>query len=544
MVFNSLLWLPDSIKHKIDARVTVDLGLHTIYQNLMAIVEQDDFIINELCLDEKTIYYRQGILREFMNTPGLLSDLTNGLKSILEINTRLNNGQSEGSQFYQLVNLVIQMETIIGCLEALQKTFRQYDVKSDGLKRLKEIIFNEVDMSSFKEMKSDLAEIKSILRKVKSVEVTANLSVEMRPLEVQITQINEDSYTSTEIFEGISNESISKQPFLGRMISEYNPVYELENMDWDILDDLAYSFKSKKDKFAKFIQTYQYLELKPYQVLIQQLTFYQGSIDFSNSLRRYGLPQCMPTLLKSNERRLEVKDFYNINIAFEKINSGEELTGENEVVLNDLTMNREGRILILTGANRGGKTTLTQAVGQVQVLAQLGLYIPASEAKLSLVDSIYTHFSVKENDTVDLGRLGKECQMFSDIFQRATEKSLLLLNESFSATSHLESLKIAEEAVMATKYKRMRLLFNTHLHELAMNVDQYNEAFNNDTPIVSLVIGNTFERHSFKVHKGEPLGKSFAKDEAKRYGVTYEQLTGKGEVNNYGKSNLQFVVVK
>lgn len=544
MVFNSLLWLPDSIKQKIDARVTVDLGLHTIYQNLMAIMGQDDFIINELCMDDKTIRYRQGILKEFMNTPGLLSDLIEGLKSVLDINSRLNSGQADGSQFYQLINLVIQVETIIECLETLKKIFNNYEVKSKGLNRLKELAKEKINMDNFRDMKRDLDDIKLILRKIKSAEICANISVEMLPLDVQITEINEDSYSIPEVFSSISKECRSVQTFLGKTITEYKPVFELEYMAWDILDDLALAFKPHKDKFAKFIQTYQYLEIKPYQVLFEELTFYQGSVDFSNQLRRQGLPQCMPNLLATIERRLELKNFYNINTAYEKINNGQQLKGDNQVVLNDLTMDKEARIFILTGANRGGKTTLTQAVGQIQVLAQLGLYIPASEAKISIVDSIYTHFSVKENDTVDLGRLGKECQMFSDIFQRATEKSLLLLNESFSGTSHLESLKIAEEAVMATKYKRIRMVFNTHLHDLAMNTNKYNEAFHNDTRIVSLVIGNAFERHSYKVHIGEPLGKSFARDVAESYGVTYEQLTGKEEVNNYGKSSLQFVVVK
>jgi DNA mismatch repair ATPase MutS len=540
MVFNSLLWLPDSIKHKIDARVIVDLGLDTIYGNLMSLMgRHEDYIINELCFDEKTIYYRQGILKEFMNTPNLLTDLIESLKGIIEINKRLNNGQAEGSQFYQLVNLVIQIEAIIECMEALQKNFERYEAKSEGLNRLKEIIISRINRESFNDMKRHLDEMKLILSKVKSIEISANISVEMRPLNVQITEINKGSYDIPEVFSGISEANKDGQVLLGNTMMSYCPIYELEYLNWDVLDDLAYAFKPYKDKFAKFIQTYQYMDVRPFQTLIEELTFYQGSVAFSKQLIEAGLSQCMPVLLNSNERRMEIKGFYNINTVLDKIDEGYGF----KVVTNDLLMDKEARIFILTGANRGGKTTLTQAIGQIQVLTQLGLYIPAKEAKLSLVDYIFTHFSVKENETVDLGRLGKECQMFSDIFQRATEKSLLLLNESFSGTSHLESLKIGEEAVMATKYRRMRMIFNTHLHELAIQVNKYNASYQNDTKIVSLVIGNTFDRHSYKIHIGEPLGKSFAREEAERYGVTYEQLTGKGEVNHYGKSNLQFVVV-
>lgn len=541
MIFNSLLWLQDSIKQKLDSRVIVDLGLHTIYQNLVEIMGHEDLIINEICLDEKTIHYRQEILQDFMNTPGLLDDLTNGLKGVISLNSRLN--LPDASQFHYLVNLVINVETVIECLEAIQHTLYHYEIHSQGLYRLKEVANNLIVASDFKDMKRDLNEIKFILNKVKSAEVSVNISVEMRPMEVRLTEIKDVSYSFPEAFRTIS-EGFGPQAFLGNHIKNYCPIFELEYINWDILDELAHAFKPFRDKFSKFLKSYQKIEIKPYKDLLEELTFYHASVEFSKQLRNQGLPQCMPALQSPSLRIMKLKGFYNVNTANEKAIHNISTDFENEVVVNDINMDNEARIFILTGANRGGKTTVTQAIGQIQVLAQLGIYVPAEEASLSLVDNIFTHFSVKEQDTVDLGRLGKECEMFSNIFLQATEKSLLLLNESFSGTSHLESLKIAEEAVMATKYKRMRMIFNTHLHELAMNTSKYNALFHNDTNIVSLVIGNTFERQSFKIHIGEPLGKSFARDEAQRYGVTYEQLTGKMEVNNYGKSSLQFVVVK
>jgi len=356
MVFNSLLWLPDSIKHKIDARVIVDLGLDTIYGNLMSLMgRHEDYIINELCFDEKTIYYRQGILKEFMNTPNLLADLIESLKGIIDINKRLNNGQAEGSQFYQLVNLVIQIEAIIECLEALQKNFERYEAKSEGLNRLKENIISRINRESFNDMKRHLDEMKLILSKVKSIEISANISVEMRPLDVQITEINKGSYDIPEVFSGISEANKEGQVFLGNTIMPYCPIYELEYLNWDVLDDLAYAFKPYKDKFAKFIQTYQYMDVRPFQTLIEELTFYQGSVAFSKQLIEAGLPQYMPVLLNSNERRMELKGFYNINTVLDKINEGYGY----KVVTNDLSMDKEARIFILTGANRGGKTTLT-----------------------------------------------------------------------------------------------------------------------------------------------------------------------------------------
>lgn len=104
---------------------------------------------------------------------------------------------------------------------------------------------------------------------------------------------------------------------------------------------------------------------------------------------------------------------------------------------------------ILTGANRGGKTTITQAVGQLFVLAQGGIYIPGKAFTFSPVTGIYTHFPADEDKTLDLGRLGEECKRFKAIYEEADSRSLLLMNESFSTTSFEEGYYIAKDSVRA-----------------------------------------------------------------------------------------------
>ncbi|MFQ7713922.1 MAG: hypothetical protein ACLRI8_05205 [Agathobacter rectalis] len=79
---------------------------------------------------------------------------------------------------------------------------------------------------------------------------------------------------------------------------------------------------------------------------------------------------------------------------------------------------------ILTGANRGGKTTITQAVGQLFVLAQGGIYI--RESIYIFPCYRYLHpFPADEDKTLDLGRLGEECMCFKAIYEEADSRSLL-----------------------------------------------------------------------------------------------------------------------
>ena len=121
---------------------------------------------------------------------------------------------------------------------------------------------------------------------------------------------------------------------------------------------------------------------------------------------------------------MEAKGFYNLKLAM----SMEDVSG---IVPNDLTFDRQHTVYILTGANRGGKTTVTQAVGQLFVLAQGGLFVPAESFRYVPCDCIYTHFPADEDKTMDLGRLGEECRRFRELYTLSTGNSLLLLESGF-----------------------------------------------------------------------------------------------------------------
>ena len=194
-----------------------------------------------------------------------------------------------------------------------------------------------------------------------------------------------------------------------------------------------------------------------------------------------------------------------------------------EIIRNDIDFNKEHGIYIMTGPNRGGKTTFTQAVGMLFLLAQHGIYVPAEAATLSPVDNIYTHFPADENQTVNLGRLGEESKRLSEIFSIATDKSLLLFNESLATTSFAEGLYIAKDVVRALRYLGARTIFNTHMHELAMELEVMN-SLEGDLKVASLITGIHDGQRSYKVFLAPPEGVSYAKDIAEKYGVTFDQL--------------------
>ena len=212
---------------------------------------------------------------------------------------------------------------------------------------------------------------------------------------------------------------------------------------------------------------------------------------------------------------MRAEGFYNLRLTM--------VETPERTVRNDLTFDGIHRVYLLTGANRGGKTTVTQAAGQLFLLAQAGVYVPADRFVYAPADGVFTHFPADEDKTLDLGRLGEECRRFRELFAQCTERSLLLLNESFSTTSFEEGCYIATDAIRALLCRRTLVIYNTHMHKLARDLTEEQPEAGGARPW-SLIVRSEGKERSFRLEAAPPEGSSYAKDIAEKYGVTYERL--------------------
>lgn len=198
------------------------------------------------------------------------------------------------------------------------------------------------------------------------------------------------------------------------------------------------------------------------------------------------------------------------------------------MVKNDIDFDDNAKIYVLTGPNRGGKSVITCAVGQIQALAQLGLPVPADSAVISPVTAIYTHFPTgSEGDgAIEKGRLGEECDRLNKIFEVIDKYSLILLDESFSSTGSYEASYIASEVLTGFSIIGCRCLFSTHLHELSNQLDEINAKCKAEggVPIDTLVAGIQGTERSFEIIRAKPDGKSYARDIAEKFGLSYERI--------------------
>src|SRR5262249_30349550 len=259
-------------------------------------------------------------------------------------------------------------------------------------------------------------------------------------------------------------------------------------------------------------------------------------------LGRAGLPMCRPEILPVEHRVSILAEGYDVSLALrllppESAPAGGSDPGNgaggivtNAILFDDAT----ARVWILTGPNGAGKTTYTRAVGLAHVLFQAGLYVPASAARLSPVDVIYTHFPSREQAQPGMGPLDEEAERLAAIFQRATPQSLVLLNETLAGTAASEAEAIARDAVRGLRLLGARAVYVTHLHDLALAVDEINATTPGSSLVGSLVAdaedsdgsGDGPEhRRTFRINPGLPRGRSYASDIARRYGISFGQLS-------------------
>lgn len=523
MKFGSIIWLESSVKTKISQKVIEDLNLEGVYERLLS----NDEILFSLCQDLETIRFRQEILEDLLEQEGLVEDLVKSLETFSELKPLYYGKTQKDPNLYRIIDIMIIIEKSIMALEEMKQMLDYYPLKSIGLKTLKENIYLIADSKEFRNMQKDLKEIRYIFNTIRSAELSVSMSSGLRPVYAQITSLDEFKYRYPKAFRKVSDALASNTEFLGQRLSNYIPVFKVGRLNYDLIEEIEFALEEHKPLLTKFIETYERIDVRPFISLLDEFEFYKASTLLFKKIKQKELPLTKPTFCEdSKEFKMDIKDLYNINLALQMDSQEREI-----IVLNDVLFDENNRAIIITGANRGGKTTFTQAIGQIQLLAQLGLFVPAKNAKLSLVDTMITHFQISEKDTYEIGKFGKECSMFVEGFHEATSHSLYLLNESFTGTSHLESLSIATQGCKALLRYNIPFIFNTHLHELYEELLM--EVQDKEGVIQSLVTQMNENGSVYKLIPHLPYGKSYARQIASKYGVTFEQLIG-GEFNETG----------
>ena len=537
-----------------------DLGMDSILKAVTPKEQEQNMILqimSRMTLDLAVTAYRCDVFDDIYKHPGMREEM---LKILDQINFLRDYGTirrefEENSTIWDLLHRLDDMMDYIRCVRAIYECLSAADLHSEGLLRLKDHVDQIYHDHGFEELTKDVSQMKADTSTLKSVTVGINLNERFEATGIGLVSVNDRAFTKSgalsnfcerlsgkdAIQEGTQwKENYRFHPF-GANASQISASMEkaarmktpmpgiaaipqgdatgdiTSYMDRVTNHMLSILVKRLRDMLNRYVS----VTITDITDLIPEFVYYIRWAEYLEKLTARGMHFCKAQLAEEpvQDRVMHAKGIYNLKLASAVCEHGE------TIVANDLEFDAPRRVYLLTGANRGGKTTITQAVGQLFFLAQGGIYVPGDAFSFHPVDGIYTHFPADEDKTMDLGRLGEECSRFREIYGKATRESLLLLNETFSTTSFEEGYFIARDSIRAILKKGIRTIYNTHMHKLAMDLDEINSQSGEDKA-ASLIVQSEEGKRSFKVVEAPPQGQSYAHDIAVKYGVTYEMLTG------------------
>ena len=544
-----------------------DLGLDTLVEKRTAQPQEQMMIaqvMRGMTPDPAVTAFRCGVFEDILRHPEIrekMAKLLERVKTFYDYGVvRRHEGDESG--IWDLMHRLEEYHDYIITVEQIRECLAEKDLQSEGMLRLREAVETICRDNGFAALRRDVEEMRISASSIKSLTVGINLNDRFEAVTLGLVSVNAKPFTRSgllknflasvtpkdEIYpEADWNKSSSFYPantgtgFLesvGQVVEAgmvlRNPLAMMSLARVPAADgsssvprqmDSAATMLTSRitRKLRDMLGKYLNVSVKEISELIPELTFYTRWAEYIEKRRADGWTFCTPQVRETGAGTAcaSAGGFYNLKlVAAEKPDT---------VVKNDLDFDEEKRIYILTGANRGGKTTITQAVGQLFVLAQSGISVPAERFVFDPADMVLTHFPADEDKTLDLGRLGEECRRFRELYARSTGKSLILLNETFSTTSFEEGYFIAVDAVKAVLERGTRTVYNTHMHKLAMELDSEINTDARKGKAVSLVAETRDGKNSFRVKIAPPEGKSFAREIAVKYGVTYEALVDGGQ---------------
>lgn len=522
----SLIYPDETSRKRHDSGESVpDIDLFTLQElgMLEALSLKNSDLSSFFTTDPAVMKYRIATFDDMMRCEEL-TVMLNRLVPVLNDIMELRRLEADSGDPNDYLSSITEIELYVSSVDILHTALTKVksEVHSPAFTALTELVTKLAESDYYRELNQKLSELTQRVREIKSVTIGVNLDAQLRPSSAGVLSINPESFKSGDVLDKILRLNFKNDAYT--CIANLVPFGKKQSDNQKMALSLAFNsaindvYKSSLRSWKKIVQTYVLENTEFLLNLMPEFEFLVRGTQMLKRLRDKGCALSIPDIRPMEERAFSATALYNPCVA---------LKIEDEIVPNDIVFDENAAVYVLTGPNRGGKSVITCAVGLAQVMLQLGMYIPAEQAVISPVDGIYTHFPTGAEDTIDKGRLGEECARLGEIFDCVTASSLVLLDESLSSTGSYEASYIAAEVISGFAHIGCRCLFSTHLHELAAEIEELNRKSlaSGGAAIDTLVAGMETEgKRSFRIIRAKPDGKSYARDIAESYGLTYERI--------------------
>ena len=387
------------------------------------------------------ILYRQGILSDFLRNPAVCRALFDALSEGIELyETYLNKSLPSFSTFITasavIKDRIVLFRMLFGCVRKVAGIMRESRglFGSPGICRCFEAFlefYGEGFLASAEEAMLELEAACANTYACLSAGIGLGLKGDRYTLHAIADEKNGRNGSHTRNGD-IGLTSVGIQAQAGKLRDA-------------ALSELSYVIRQVNDA-----------TLADLKALRRGIAFYLGGVNLHGKLGAIGVPACFPV-------PQEFGGSYNFDGL---VDIGLAIENSRLPVGNSFGFD-SFRLLVVTGANQGGKSTFVRSVGCAELMMQCGLFVAAKHYSSGIFGGIHTHFCRPESRKADQGRLDEELARMNEIVGQIGKDSLVLMNESFSTTSEREASAIAEEVLGAFYDAGVRAVYVTHFYEYA-----------------------------------------------------------------------------
>jgi len=224
---------------------------------------------------------------------------------------------------------------------------------------------------------------------------------------------------------------------------------------------------------------------------------------------------------RENYSRPELAEDFGLEIVGGRHPVVERMMPREQFIPNDTTLVEGARLIILTGPNMAGKSTILRQIGLIVLIAQVGSFVPAAHARIGIVDRVFTRVGASDNLVRGQSTFMVEMAETSAILHTATRNSLVLLDEIGRGTSTYDGVSIAW-AVSEHLHDRIgcKTVFATHYHELTQLADELDAVRNYNVAVREIAGAQGGAPQVLFLHRLQPGGAD------RSYGIEVGRLAG------------------
>ncbi|MEO0564862.1 MAG: hypothetical protein AAF125_22335, partial [Chloroflexota bacterium] len=364
-----------------------DLGLSDLLEALAFDRTYRRFVrgvLLALPTDPAVIRWRQAVLADLLANPVLtdaLAELLPQLASLTEDNAML--GKRSRSLIMETSDRLSELDMYSELLGKLGGVLSSATVDSVALRTLRDEVTRVLALPDYQRLREEIPRLREPLRNIGSLTIGINLDYNLKPTSAVLMAINkrelgEPPSLLDRLF-GLDAPDASGNPVRGIAPVHHFPKGDMRKYH-DLFQDVDKLMEQTAKPVANALRYYVRTNAHTLKQLEKEIAFFVAA---TRMIRTSAVSFAQPEVAPVDERVMIADGLHNIALL---------LRNERKSVASDVRFDNEGRVAVLTGPNSGGKTTFLRNVGLAQVMAQAGLFIPATRASFSPVDRVLTHF--------------------------------------------------------------------------------------------------------------------------------------------------------